>query len=126
MIVIPFGSIILLRLEQPPKALHPICITLSGIVISIMFWQQLNALSPILVIHFSNTIEPLPLTYVLETIFASNAESLFILTIVLSDVLYSIISLGLESGVDIQKSLDDVLIKYQKRIDEKKNMGSGR
>lgn len=42
------------------------------------------------------------------------------------DVLYSIISLGLESGVDIEKSLDDVLVKYQKRIEEKKNMGSGR
>ena len=42
------------------------------------------------------------------------------------DVLYSMISLGLESGVDVEKSVDDVLAKYQKRIDEKKNMGSGR
>ncbi len=42
------------------------------------------------------------------------------------DVLYSLISLGLESGIDIEKALDDVLLKYQKRIDERKNMGSGR
>lgn len=43
-----------------------------------------------------------------------------------ADVLYSIISLGQEMGIDIEKSVDKVLAKYQKRIDEKKNMGSGR
>ena len=42
------------------------------------------------------------------------------------DVLYSMISLGLETGVDIEKAVEDVLAKYQKRIDDKKNMGSGR
>lgn len=43
-----------------------------------------------------------------------------------ADVLYSMISLGLEAGIDIEKSIDKVLSKYQKRIDDKKNMGSGR
>lgn len=47
-------------------------------------------------------------------------------TLEFGDVLYSMISLGLESGIDIEKAVDDVLAKYQKRIDEKKNMGSGR
>ena len=42
------------------------------------------------------------------------------------DVVYSILSLGLEMDIDIEKSVEKVLAKYQKRIDEKKNMGSGR
>ncbi len=42
------------------------------------------------------------------------------------DVLYSLISLGLETGIDIEMAVDKILAKYQKRLDEKKNMGSGR
>ena len=36
------------------------------------------------------------------------------------------ISLGQEAEIDIERSVEKVLEKYQKRIDEKKNMGSGR
>ena len=43
-----------------------------------------------------------------------------------ADVLYSMISLGQEAEIDIERSVEKVLEKYQKRIDEKKNMGSGR
>lgn len=42
------------------------------------------------------------------------------------DVLYSIISLGLECDVDIEMAVDKVLEKYKKRISKNKNMGSGR
>ena len=40
------------------------------------------------------------------------------------DVLYSLISFGLECGVDIENSVDVVLKKYQSRIDLKGNMSS--
>lgn len=42
------------------------------------------------------------------------------------DVLYSMLSLGIEMEIDSEKALDKVLEKYQMRINEKKNMGSGR
>ena len=42
------------------------------------------------------------------------------------DVVYSILSLGIEMNIDIENAVDCVLKKYQKRIDENKNMGSGR
>ena len=41
------------------------------------------------------------------------------------DVLYSLLSLAVETGVDAETCLKKVLDKYQKRIDEKKSMGSG-
>lgn len=44
----------------------------------------------------------------------------------LGDVLYSIYSLANETGLDANEMVQKVLDKYQKRIDEKKNMGSGR
>lgn len=42
------------------------------------------------------------------------------------DVLYSLLSLSLEQNINAEKALDTVLEKYKKRIEEKKNMGSGR
>ena len=40
------------------------------------------------------------------------------------DVLYSFISLGLECEIDIEKAVEIVLNKYQKRIENKGNMSS--
>lgn len=42
----------------------------------------------------------------------------------LGDVLYSLISLGLECKVDIKRAVLDVLKKYQRRIENKGNMSS--
>ena len=42
------------------------------------------------------------------------------------DVLYSLLSLGTECGLDAEKALNAVLEKYKKRITEKKSMGSGK
>ena len=42
------------------------------------------------------------------------------------DVLYSMLSLANELNINAEKSIDMVLEKYQKRIDNKKDMGSGR
>ena len=44
----------------------------------------------------------------------------------LGDVLYSIYSLACELGINSDEAVQKVLDKYQKRIDEKANMGSGR
>ena len=44
----------------------------------------------------------------------------------LGDVLYSLLSLAEESGVDAETALDRVLAKYKKRIESSDNMGSGR
>ena len=44
----------------------------------------------------------------------------------LGDVLYSLYSLANETGIDSNEQVQKVLDKYQRRIDEKKNMGSGR
>ena len=44
----------------------------------------------------------------------------------LGDVLYSILSLADETGVDANVALDKVLAKYRKRIENNDNMGSGR
>lgn len=44
----------------------------------------------------------------------------------LGDVLYSLLSLADETGVDAEASLDRVLAKYKKRIENNDNMGSGR
>ena len=42
------------------------------------------------------------------------------------DVLYSMLSLANELNIDANKSIEMVLEKYQNRIDNKKDMGSGR
>lgn len=42
------------------------------------------------------------------------------------DVLYSLLSLGTECGLDAEKALDKVLEKYKKRIEKNKSMGSGK
>ena len=42
------------------------------------------------------------------------------------DVLYSLLSLANEVGMDASDCLQAALNKYQKRIDEKKSMGSGK
>ena len=44
----------------------------------------------------------------------------------LGDVLYSLLSLADETGVDAEGVLDKVLAKYRKRIESNDNMGSGR
>lgn len=44
----------------------------------------------------------------------------------LGDVLYSLLSLADETGVDADAALDRVLAKYKKRIENSDNMGSGR
>lgn len=44
----------------------------------------------------------------------------------LGDVLYSIYSLANETGIDANAQVQKVLDKYQKRIDEKQSMGSGK
>lgn len=41
------------------------------------------------------------------------------------DVLYSLLSLAVEAGIDSEDCLKRVLKKYQNRIDSKNNMGSG-
>ena len=41
------------------------------------------------------------------------------------DVLYSLLSLATETGVDANSCLDKILDKYQKRIDKNKTLGSG-
>ena len=41
------------------------------------------------------------------------------------DVLYSLLSLAVETGIDAEMCLKKVLEKYQNRIDSKNNMGSG-
>ena len=41
------------------------------------------------------------------------------------DTLYSLICLANETNIDMEKSLDDVLLKYKKRFEEKGNAGSG-
>ena len=43
----------------------------------------------------------------------------------MGDVLYSILSLANETGVDANACLDSVLEKYQKRINKNKTLGSG-
>lgn len=43
----------------------------------------------------------------------------------LGDVLYSLLSLADEAGVDADKALSRVIEKYRKRIADKKDMGSG-
>ena len=40
------------------------------------------------------------------------------------DVLYSILSLANEVSIDAKEALNNVLAKYQKRIDDNSNMGS--
>lgn len=42
------------------------------------------------------------------------------------DVLYCLLSLAGEVGVDANDCLDKVIDKYQKRLEKKKDMGSGR
>ena len=42
------------------------------------------------------------------------------------DVLYSMLSLANELNIDANKSIEMVLEKYQNRIDNKKDMGSGK
>ncbi len=42
------------------------------------------------------------------------------------DVLYSLLSLADETGINAETSLDRVLEKYRKRIENNDNMGSGR
>lgn len=42
------------------------------------------------------------------------------------DVLYSLLSLGNEVGLNAEEELDKVLEKYRKRIIDKYSMGSGR
>ena len=44
----------------------------------------------------------------------------------MGDVLYSLLSLANETQIDIEISLEKVLDKYKKRIENKKDMGSGR
>lgn len=44
----------------------------------------------------------------------------------LGDVLYSLYSLANELQINADSAVQKVLNKYQKRIDEKSNMGSGR
>ena len=41
------------------------------------------------------------------------------------DVLYSLLSLADEAGIDSNEALDRVLKKYQDRINKNKSMGSG-
>lgn len=55
-----------------------------------------------------------------EFVFSEDFEMEF------GDVLYSLLSLGNECGLDAEKALDKVLDKYKKRIEDKKSMGSGR
>ena len=42
------------------------------------------------------------------------------------DVLYSLLSLACETGIDAEYALDRVIKKYSDRLDNNKNMGSGR
>ena len=42
------------------------------------------------------------------------------------DCLYSLLSLANELNIDAEQALDKVLQKYQKRITDNQNMGSGR
>ena len=42
------------------------------------------------------------------------------------DVLYSLLSLGNEVGLNAEEELNKVLEKYRKRIIDKNSMGSGR
>ena len=42
------------------------------------------------------------------------------------DVLYALLSLANETGIDAKSCLEKVLKKYADRIDAKNNMGSGR
>ena len=42
------------------------------------------------------------------------------------DVMYSLLSLAEEVGIDSAECLSKVLAKYQARIDKNKNMGSGK
>ena len=41
------------------------------------------------------------------------------------DTLYSLICLANETNIDMEKALNDVLLKYKKRFEEKGNAGSG-
>ena len=41
------------------------------------------------------------------------------------DVLYSLLSLATETGIDANCCLDKILDKYQKRINKNKTLGSG-
>ena len=41
------------------------------------------------------------------------------------DVLYSLLSLAVETGIDSEECLKKVLKKYQNRIDSRNSMGSG-
>lgn len=43
-----------------------------------------------------------------------------------ADCLYSLLSLACELNIDADKALEKVILKYAKRIKDKKNMGSGR
>jgi len=40
------------------------------------------------------------------------------------DVLYSLLSLAIETGIDAEESLDKILAKYKARIEKKGSMGS--
>ena len=42
------------------------------------------------------------------------------------DLLYCLLSLANEVGIDANECLDQVIAKYQKRLDQKNDMGSGR
>lgn len=42
------------------------------------------------------------------------------------DVLYSLLSLAEETGIDSDEAIERVLKKYQSRIDKNNSMGSGR
>ena len=42
----------------------------------------------------------------------------------IGDMMYAIISLASESGLNAEECLSIAMAKYQKRIDKKKNMGS--
>lgn len=44
----------------------------------------------------------------------------------MGDILYSLLSLANETKIDIEIALEKVLDKYKKRIENKKDMGSGR
>lgn len=43
----------------------------------------------------------------------------------LGDVLFSLVTLANKFNIDLEDSLNKVLEKYEKRFDEKKNIGSG-
>ena len=44
----------------------------------------------------------------------------------LGDVFFSLVCLANSTGVDLEKALEDVLTKYEMRLDEKGEAGSGK